>query len=166
MTHNSGRHMVFVYGSLKAGFGNHHLLEGRGDVGIIGDAVTVTPQWWMLSLRAYPGVVKLPPSYLTKHHGYNIIGELYEVSDTVLGDLDTLEGNGSFYRRELVELDIGEEETVQAWMYVLISSYSIRAGLLRLENETCTRVDVDEEHREMEWLPEVAGASPGWQPDF
>jgi len=66
----------------------------------------------------------------------------------MLVGLDMLEGNGSFYTRELVALDTGDT----AWMYVLVSRYSIASGLRNEENGTDDRVSKDESSGVMEWI--------------
>lgn len=133
-----------MYGSLKRGFGNHPVIE-KGT--FLSEAITTEKMWYMLSLGGFPGVVKLPPSFVDTL-GYNIYGELYEVNDETLVGLDMLEGNGSFYTRELVALDTGDT----AWMYVLVSRYSIASGLRNEENGTDDRVSKDESSGVMEWI--------------
>lgn len=94
---------VFVYGSLKQGFGNHeyHLGQSR----MLGKAETL-PQYSLFSLGAYPGVIK---------GGVTAVqGELYEVNDDELRNLDRLEGHPSYYQREVIETSEGE-----AWIYLL-----------------------------------------------
>lgn len=102
-------HRVFVYGSLKKGFSNHRVIHGAK---FLGDDTTLEDAWFMFSMGGFPGVVS--------GNGY-ISGEVYEVDDEVLKDLDRLEGNGNFYTREVVELANHE----QAWMYIL-PDYDIR----------------------------------------
>ena len=96
-------HRVFVYGSLKTGFGNHRVL---GDNEPLREDQTLNAGWNMFSMGGFPGIV--PGSQY-------ISGELYEVDDSILERLDWLEGNGHFYTREVVPLASG----VDAWMYVL-----------------------------------------------
>ena len=66
----------------------------------------------MISLHSFPGVLKMDNG-----EGYSILGELYEVDDHTLKNLDVLEGNGHFYKRELVRIHSHPEK---AWMYVLM----------------------------------------------
>lgn len=100
-------HKVFVYGSLKRGFGNNVLLA---DSNLI-DTTLTKDRFQMNSLGGFPGVVKSQKGFVS--------GELYEVNDTTLARLDQLEGNGRFYNREVVDLENGEE----AWMYFLMEEY-------------------------------------------
>lgn len=95
--------IVFVYGSLLTGLGNHRLMEGGEFItdGEVHDAA-------MYSLGGFPGVV----------HGVGTIkGELWEVSAAQEVALDRLEGHPTFYKREpvTVHTDTGEHT---AWMYI------------------------------------------------
>lgn len=95
---------MFVYGSLKNGFGNNHLLMNSK---FVRKDLTKEPTYTMFSFGGFPGIVR----------GESCIsGELYEVDDDTLSNLDALESNGSFYQRELVKLDGGGE----AWMYLTL----------------------------------------------
>lgn len=98
-------HKVFVYGSLKSGFGNHRLLE---DSTFITEDTTKEKEFNMFSFGGFPGIVKGGDDAIR--------GELYEVDDNTMNDLDRLESNGYFYQREVVSLDSGE----QAWMYITL----------------------------------------------
>lgn len=104
-------HHVFVYGSLKKGFRNHDLLAGSY---CLGTYETLDDMWSMVSFGKFPGVLLNP--FKNKQKVSNIIGELYEVNDTVFKSLDELESNGEFYTRVLVSL---KNCSVPAWMYIL-----------------------------------------------
>ena len=81
--------LVFVYGTLKKGFGNHRLLAGAEFCGKAYIARVI-----MLDLGAYPAVI---------HGGHKEVeGELYRVNDAILSDLDRLEGHPHFYERQTV----------------------------------------------------------------
>lgn len=100
-------HKVFVYGSLKKGFGNSYLLDNSK---YLGRAMTKDQDWFMFSMGGFPGVVR------GNHSNANYLdGEVYVVDDDALRNLDALEGNGSFYTREEIPLQNG----TTAWMYVL-----------------------------------------------
>jgi len=107
-------HRVFVYGSLKRGKHNNDLLY---DSRFIGERLTQDETWIMRSLGAFPGVVKKFYGSLSA----SISGDLYEVDDITLKRLDTLEGNGNFYNRELVRL---RNDNDPAWMYILVNHHS------------------------------------------
>lgn len=103
--------LVFVYGTLKRGQDNHHLLEKAN---YIGKAHTLQPKWQMFSLGAFPGVVE---------GDKEIYGEVYQVGFNGMNSLDHLEGHPSFYERKLVDVGIyggkkGDECVSKAWMYI------------------------------------------------
>lgn len=97
-------HKIFVYGTLKRGFPNHHWL-GKNEC--IGETVTVDSIYDMISMsNSTPGVI---------HGEYRIGGEIYLVDDSGLEALDCLESNGLLYTRILINV-IGHENV---WMYML-----------------------------------------------
>lgn len=104
---------VFVYGSLKNGFGNHVIMAGALSAGA---AVTVEAGFGMASFGAYPACyIPEDDEALNK-----IQGELYGVNEMLLNALDKLEGNGSFYTRELVSVECPKTgQVIDAWMYLL-----------------------------------------------
>lgn len=97
---------VFVYGTLKSG-GQIRGLNQFGDGAVIvGKAQTVYPDYDMIDLGAFPGVVK--------GGTYKIQGEVWEVDDETMQDLDAIEGYPDFYNREVTMTTQGK-----AWMYYL-----------------------------------------------
>ena len=103
--------LVFVYGSLKEGFGNHGFLEGSE---FICSTRTKRRSYRMISLDAFPAVLC---------GGKNAIsGELYQVDLMTMLYLDRLESNGELYERKLVELESGHK----AWMYCFL--YNMRSN--------------------------------------
>ena len=97
---------VFVYGTLKSG-GQIRGLNQFGDGAVIvGKAQTVYPDYDMIDLGAFPGVVK--------GGTYKIQGEVWEVDDQTMQDLDAIEGYPDFYNREVTMTTQGK-----AWMYHL-----------------------------------------------
>jgi gamma-glutamylcyclotransferase (GGCT)/AIG2-like uncharacterized protein YtfP len=115
---SSARSTVFVYGSLKAGFHNHVLLENKEASEFLGRA-WLRGHYAMRDMRAYPGLYKhasLPLAY--------ILGEVYRVTPDVLQALDILESNGFYYTRtkEIAQLhkdNSAAHEEVRAWCYFL-----------------------------------------------
>src|SRR5690606_23653061 len=89
-----------------AGLQNNYLLA---DSEFIGYDQT-KDKYLMFSFGWFPGVIK-------KRKEHHIEGELYRVDKKTLEQLDILEGNGSFYQRELVEL-AGHNN--KAWMYLIM----------------------------------------------
>lgn len=106
--------LVAVYGSLRAGLGNHRTILGvnRLDDGIISDKFS------MVSLGGFPGLIKSETTT-------PIVVEVYEIDTTDrIRALDMLEGyrpGGGFYDREQVELEDGRI----CWVYFLpVEGYS------------------------------------------
>ena len=101
---------VFVYGSLRKGFHNHYLLERST---ILHDDAVITGT--MASLGGFPCV--------TTEGNNQIHGEIYEVDDPTLADLDRLEGHPSFYCREVVRSSKGD-----VWVYLIKDSSYYNGG--------------------------------------
>ena len=119
--------LVFVYGSLKKGFGNHRLLENSK---YIAKGGTVSEGFDMGSCGGFPGV--------TSGGEYRIYGELYEVDDDTFERLDTLEGNGHFYEREEIDImSISQPaaRVYKAWIYILDNYNYYRSDISRIEIE-------------------------------
>lgn len=98
-----GKHLVFVYGTLKRGFTRSHALREERYIGIANTA----PRYGMFGYGGYPALVdqtlaEISGVTATKR----IYGELYEVDDACIPELDKIEGTdkGLFERRE-IELD-------------------------------------------------------------
>lgn len=52
--------------------------------------------------------------------GNNVWGELYEVDDNVLANLDTLEDHPTFYVREEKQVEnVANNTTITAWIYFI-----------------------------------------------
>jgi len=95
---------VFVYGSLKRG-GRLDMSNMPGAT-FISEATTVGPDYRMVSLDLFPGVL----TGGDKH----VVGEVWSVNDEAMRQLDIIEGYPTFYMRQLVETTAGV-----AWMYYL-----------------------------------------------
>lgn len=94
---------VFVYGTLKRGWGNSRLIP---------EDLTPTPDsirgYTMYHMGGFPGIVNTPET------SRMVVGEVFEVDDATLRRLDSLEGyrgegEHNFYERERVVTDNGEE---------------------------------------------------------
>ena len=99
-------HKVFVYGTLKSGGDIRGLNQFGEGATIVGKAKTTYPDYTMADLGAFPGVFRTG----TKH----IQGEVWEVDDEVMEQLDVIEGYPDFYNRIPTETSQGK-----AWMYYL-----------------------------------------------
>lgn len=100
---------VFVYGTLKMGHVNNHILS---DAKFISDGKTCDKfQMYPVLGGAYPFVIK---SEKVNH----IVGEVYEVREqAILDSLDVLEGYPEYYLKELTDIVIDNGEIVQALTY-------------------------------------------------
>lgn len=95
---------IFVYGTLMQGQRAHRLLDGAKFVGTYS-----LPGYSMYDCGSFPGI---------KESGNGcVIGEVYEITDDFLPELDRYEGEGSLYDRELVWVKKGTE-SFHAYAYV------------------------------------------------
>jgi gamma-glutamylcyclotransferase (GGCT)/AIG2-like uncharacterized protein YtfP len=88
-------HLLFVYGTLKRGGSNHHVLASEKFLAF----ARTQPGYRMFDVGGHPGLV--PDSTAT----HAIEGELWEVRDAALAALDEFEGvDENYYRREPIAL--------------------------------------------------------------
>lgn len=106
---------VFVYGTLKRGYGNHRLLEKASFVGN-----ATIKGFVMFDMGAFPGIMS----------GKGIIhGELYNINDSILESLDRLEGYNSMYPErglynKTTTKAILDTRKVDSLVYVVNNPYS------------------------------------------
>jgi gamma-glutamylcyclotransferase (GGCT)/AIG2-like uncharacterized protein YtfP len=105
---NASNCLIFVYGSLLLGMGNHGLLDNQ-DSELV-DTFETPPEFTLLDLGWYPGVVMVGDT--------SVKGELYRVSQAVWRDVEQLEGYPQFYDRTVLDTPHGP-----AVMYVLGEDY-------------------------------------------
>lgn len=98
--------LLFVYGTLKRGLSNHHLLAGQQ---FLGEAQT-EPLYRVLDLGPHPGLV------LDRAHGLAIRGELWSVSPACLAELDRFEEVPGPFIRAGVKI-AGRESQAQAYLW-------------------------------------------------
>lgn len=108
---------IFVYGSLKRGFSNHHRMECSEFI----CSTRTLEKFAMFDLDQFPGVIK------EKKVSY-IHGEVYDLNANTLEKIDIYEGE--WYSREDVELEAG----LTALMYFLIK-YPWDTESLRIVSE-------------------------------
>lgn len=86
---------VFVYGTLKRGFSNHHILSGRSSL-VSSDASI--DGFKLFDLGAFPAAI------MSADANDRIHGEVFEIHHDKLGHtlaaLDRLEGHPTFYERQ------------------------------------------------------------------
>jgi gamma-glutamylcyclotransferase (GGCT)/AIG2-like uncharacterized protein YtfP len=123
--------LLFVYGSLMEGLHNHHHLSGAE---FLGSAVSSGSDYVMVDSGAsYPFCLRAEAATERKSQsGTRLIGELYRVSKGMLeGPCDKLESHPTVYRREKIDVRLGDGGSELAWAYLLVSSEHLekaRAG--------------------------------------
>jgi len=102
-------HRVFVYGTLKKGFCRHHALSRQNFLGV----ATTQAEYKLLDLGDYPGLV-------SSDDGESIAGELYEVDEACLQNLDVIEGVavGLYARKSIRLLSPWNDEPAIAYIYL------------------------------------------------
>lgn len=114
-------HYVFVYGTLKRNEPNHHwLTETKNGTGtFVGEAKTA---------NKYPLIIgtkyNIPFLLFKPGVGHNVSGEVYEVDDKMLSNLDILEDHPNYYIREkdvvqLYSTDSKLCKELSCWMYFI-----------------------------------------------
>ena len=109
--------LIFVYGTLKRGKHNHRYLAGQK---YLGDAHT-GPLYSLL-------VSGLP--FLVKREGTGCTGELWEVDERCLANLDRLEGHPNFYTRTPIVVrntKTNEKYSVQTYLHPDVFDEDIQA---------------------------------------
>jgi gamma-glutamylcyclotransferase (GGCT)/AIG2-like uncharacterized protein YtfP len=99
---------IFVYGSLKRGYRLHHLLQGQPFLG----TASTCPLYRLHDLGEYPGLV-------ASASGVSVRGEVYEVDDGCLQQLDAAEGvdEGLYVRGPVQLTGLFADRTIHAWFY-------------------------------------------------
>ena len=98
-------HLVFVYGTLRSGHSNHHLMKDAHSYGV----GSTDASYAMYLISGYPYVT-------SSETRYPIVGEMFGVDDDTLQTLDRMEGHPRFYERRETAVTVGGEHYV-AWMY-------------------------------------------------
>jgi len=121
ITQDTKMHKVFVYGTLKRGYSNHRYHLNRAT--FLGTAFTME-KWTMIGEGA-------PFPYLLEQHdklGYNVLGEVFHVSDAELYSLDRLEGYPHHYNKTTIDVvykeDGSEDEVIVYYKESFNGSYA------------------------------------------
>jgi len=108
---------LFIYGTLKNSYPNHHYLKNGL---FLGNATTVSK---------YPMIYSgnFPCLYDKKDTGNIIQGECYEIDEKDLKRIDSLEGHPNFFERKEIEICLNNE-TITVFCYfkndVLLNEHS------------------------------------------
>ncbi|MFT3780406.1 MAG: gamma-glutamylcyclotransferase family protein [Nibricoccus sp.] len=105
------KHKVFVYGTLKRRGSNHRLLEGQ----VFQATAQTQPVYRMYALDGFPAMVDAP------QNGLPIDGEIWEVDEEALVELDKLEGvdEGLYKRVTIPLLPPNDRLKVEGYIYLL-----------------------------------------------
>lgn len=126
---------VFVYGTLKEGFGNHNFF--LGDAKKLGKAKSVG-KWAMIGTdMSFPYLLNRD----TKD-GMNINGEVYEVTPAELEALDRLEGVPSHYKKAYMYVEYEDKTLVSENVLVYVKSYPSVADYQRPFIDTFVKTTV------------------------
>ena len=98
------KHLVFVYGTLRRG-GARAMTIRFPNSKFIADARVIGS---LYDLGAYPGLLLNESNSL-------VLGEVYEVDDEILNELDDFEAS-SYYLRKQVEISLGTHRRM-CWIY-------------------------------------------------
>lgn len=106
---------LFVYGTLKAGYGLHRIIE---DAHYIGEVKTAE-QYTLATNGWYPMLMAIEDTPKT-----NIKGELYVIDRAMLDRCDVAEGQGTLFKREIIDVIDEEGNEHGAWAYFYLNSRS------------------------------------------
>uniref|UniRef100_A0A914EPQ5 Gamma-glutamylcyclotransferase family protein n=1 Tax=Acrobeloides nanus TaxID=290746 RepID=A0A914EPQ5_9BILA len=110
------RHLVFLYGTLKTGEPNHHVLNNP-DTGVhelIGIGHTIEKFTLVIATQ-----FNIPFLLNEPGKGHQITGEIYSVDEKKLAELDRLEDYPNLYKREKHSIKMINDEVLHAWIYLL-----------------------------------------------
>ncbi len=102
--------LVFVYGTLMRAGANHRVLARLGGR-FVDEARTAEPRT-LVDLGPYPALLPTTAPATTC-----VIGEVWEVDDSALRELDAFEGVPDLYTRERLAI-VTDSETREAFTYV------------------------------------------------
>lgn len=125
---------VFVYGTLRRGFHNHHLLKG---LPYLGSGYTTVEKYELRDAGqgSFPVAFEKGIKQKSKKRNQNvgkIRGEIFAVDPKTLLSLDRLENNGGMYTRSLQYVFLEEQRmsdkstvrpSIKAWMYLGNETY-------------------------------------------
>ena len=113
---------VFVYGTLKSGNDQRglHLFPGATKQG---NATTTEANFNLVDLGAFPAATA---------GNADIVGEVWEVNEDTMQQLDMIESYPNFYNRCIVQTTLGE-----AWMYYIANINKYKHDKIEPNNGVC-----------------------------
>ena len=97
---------VFVYGTLKKGFRNHFYLKGQKLLG----RTTTVPGYILVDLGPFPGLIEQEDG--------KVFGEVWEIDEGCLFDLDILE-SGLFERKSIkLQVPFEGQDNIECYFYI------------------------------------------------
>lgn len=96
--------LLFVYGTLKEGFPNHHLNVGRRVPGVFR-----TRQAWPLFVVRLPNEERAPWLVDAPGQGHRVAGQVFEVAPEAMASIDAFEEVGRPTGYVRVELELASE---------------------------------------------------------
>jgi gamma-glutamylcyclotransferase (GGCT)/AIG2-like uncharacterized protein YtfP len=118
---------MFVYGTLKSGFGNNRVMRDNGGRAEFMGAYRTADDFIMCGM-GFPRVSRVPDnlqlSLVQSRKIGCVMGEVWSVNDASLAAMDRLEGHPNFYCREQVRVvpersQATDLKPVTAWMYLI-----------------------------------------------
>lgn len=118
--------LLFVYGTLMVGFANHHVLTRLGGRRL--DRARTSAPRTLVDLGPYPAL--LPPDATRDREATCVEGELHELPDGALEEVDRFEGAPELYRRATVRVTTPDGVVHDAFGYELVRHVPARARVL------------------------------------
>lgn len=109
---------IFVYGTLKRRFSNHHLIS---KCNYLGEAETIDKYPMVVTKSSY-----YPYLLLNKGIGNYIQGELYCITNSTLHILDQLENYPNHYDRKFIDIQTEDNNIEKALIYFLKTPINIK----------------------------------------
>lgn len=90
--------LLFTYGTLKTGGSAHGLMGESKSLGVVRTA----PNYCLYTISSFAGMV-------CEDENQGVLGELFEVPESVLPGLDSYEGVPGLFTRSCIKLEDGRE---------------------------------------------------------
>ncbi|ACM61318.1 gamma-glutamylcyclotransferase (GGCT)/AIG2-like uncharacterized protein YtfP [Caldicellulosiruptor bescii] len=98
---------LFVYGSLLSHNSHNYLLSRCKFIG-----KAVLEGYGLYKVSWYPAIVPKEDS--------KVAGEVYEVDEKTIKEIDNFEDEGVLYRRQEVDVILNDAEVLRTWTYVYL----------------------------------------------